>query len=91
LHHHLAANKGKEEGMSMSEWNPISTAPEYEKVDVWVQWEPSAMTMGWGDAFRVTDAYRRGGQWFHHVDSGAEKEIRSEYVTHWMAPPQPPT
>jgi hypothetical protein len=57
-------------------------------VDVWLEIYASAMSMGFSDSFRVTEAYKKDGGWWHWQDG--EKQLRSEYVTHWMPlPPKP--
>lgn len=70
-------------------WMPIDSAPVWDKVDIWMQWGASATTMGWGDSFRVPDAYQKpDGTWWHY-DHG-EKQLRKEYITHWMPLPSAP-
>lgn len=75
-------------------WRPIGTfrRRDRENVDLWLVIHPSPMSMGWGDSFRVPDAYRKDGRWFHMYGTPvpAETEIDMQYVTHWMPIPRPP-
>lgn len=75
----------------MSEWKPIKTfrKPDRHEVDIWLTVPASPMSFGWADAWRVTEAWRRDGKWFHRHE-GKEAEIVSHYVTHWMPIPEPP-
>lgn len=77
----------------MNDWKPIKTyrvrGRWFHEVDLWMQWGASPLTMGMGDAFRVVDCYQRDGKWFHR-ESYQEKELNSEYITHWMNKPKAP-
>ena len=75
----------------MAEWQPIETfqAPEREEVDVWMNIYASPRSMGWADAFRIPNAYRVKGKWFH-LHEGKETELFADYITHWMPLPEPP-
>lgn len=77
--------------LRISRWRPIRTVPtrEHFEVDLWMQWSASPLTMGEADAFRVPDAYRKDGKWFHK-HNGKEMELRPEYITHWMPIPKGP-
>lgn len=74
-------------------WNLIKTfdKPDREEVDVWLHIYASPRSMGMSDSFRVIDTYRIDGKWFHHVESGHEKELFAAYITHWMQRPDAPT
>lgn len=74
-------------------WQPIKTfeGPDREEVDLWLHIYASPKSMGWADSFRVIDAYKIDGKWFHRVESGAEKQLDSDYVTHWMPRPAAPS
>lgn len=73
-------------------WQPIATAPDCDRVevDLWMEVPPSPRSMGWGDSFRVTNAYRIGKKWFHETERGEEKELYADYITHWMPLPPAP-
>lgn len=83
-----------------NEWLPIEEAPVevdmHKPVDLWLSVHASPRSFGWSDAFRVTDCYRKlvtsegfVGPWVHIV-GGREKELFSDYITHWMPLPDPP-
>lgn len=61
------------------------------KVDLWLHIDPSLMSFGFGDAFRVPDCWWDADKeawvhWFGHE----VKELESDYITHWRYPPKPP-
>lgn len=72
-------------------WQPISTfnGLDYEEVDIWIQIYESPRSMGFSDSFRIVEAYRKKGKWVHRQD-GEEKELFSDYITHWMPIPIAP-
>lgn len=71
-------------------WRPISTAPEFPtEVDIWLVIQASPLSFGMSDAFRVTEAYKKHGNWFHRCN-GTEEELVSDYITHWMPIPKGP-
>lgn len=72
-------------------WQPIETFNEADReaVDLWLQIHASPRSMGMSDVFRVSDAFRIDGKWFHY-DSGKQKELYADYITHWRAAPPPP-
>jgi hypothetical protein len=73
------------------EWRPISEAPkDGTYVDLWINIYASPRSMGMSDSFVVRDAWHEEGKWFHY-DIGQKKEIYSNYVTHFMLRPEPPT
>lgn len=41
------------------------TPLDRDQVDVWMSVHASPLSFGIADAFRVPDAWRRGGKWFH--------------------------
>ncbi len=66
-----------------SSWRSISKPPADEIiVDIWMNIHPSPRSMGIGDQFCVTNAWRRDSKWFHTY-RGAEAELYTDYVTHW--------
>lgn len=73
------------------EWKKIKTfrGPDRREVDLWLRIYPSPRSMGWSDAFRVPNAWRKDGRWFHNYQ-GREKELEKDYITHWMPLPSPP-
>jgi hypothetical protein len=77
--------------MEPSPWRKIDTFDlgDNVKCDLWMQWGASALTMGWGDSFRVVDCYHEDGKWFHYHE-GKFKELQSDYLTHWMPRPRGP-
>lgn len=72
-------------------WRPIKTfrSPDRHEVDLWMYISPSPMSFGMGDSFRVVDAYRIDGKWFHR-QGYKEMELDAHYITHWMPRPAPP-
>lgn len=77
--------------MASNEWQPIEShdGTELECVDLWLDVPASPRSMGWGDSFRVCDAYRRGANWYHRV-GGQELHLATAYITHWKhLPPAP--
>lgn len=78
--------------MTENYWKPIKTfdSPDRQEVDLWMDIYASPRSMGMSEAFRVIDAYRVDGRWFHRVENGIEKELFSDYITHWMLIPKPP-
>lgn len=76
-------------------WKPIETfeGADREEVDLWMHIYASPRSMGWSDSFRVTDAYRIDGKWFHCRGrfGGDEKQLEASYITHWMPLPNPPS
>ena len=76
----------------MSSWRPIKTfrGPNRREVDVWMHIYASPRSMGMSDSFRVTNAYKVNGKWFH-LFNGKEEELYSDYITHWMPIPKPPS
>lgn len=80
----------------MSEWRSIETYSkdaEYffdrEEVDIWMEVYASPRSMGLADSFRVVDAWRLRGKWFH-MHNGKMEELYADYITHWMPKPKPP-
>lgn len=74
-----------------SSWKPIESfdEPDRQSVDLWMYIYASPRSMGMSDAFRVMDAFREDGKWFHW-DGGKKKELHGEYVKFWMPIPEPP-
>jgi len=72
-------------------WRQIDTfaGEDREKVDIWLHIYASPRSMGWHDGFRVIDAWRVDGKWFHYHE-GREEELFLDYITHWMPIPAPP-
>jgi hypothetical protein len=72
-------------------WKPIARfrKGDFVKCDLWMQWGASPLTMGMGDSFRVSDAYRRDGKWYHR-ESYQEKELNADYITHYAERPVGP-
>lgn len=72
-------------------WRPIASfdRPDREEVDLWMHIYASPRSFGMADSFRVIEAWRRDGKWFHRHD-GKEAELYADYVTHWMPMPQSP-
>jgi hypothetical protein len=72
-------------------WRPIATfrGADRHEVDLWMQVYASPHSFGMSDAFRVVDAYRVEGKWFHRWQ-GKEQELYADYITHWMPKPKPP-
>lgn len=56
--------------------------PDGEKVNIWMTIYPSPRSMGMGDAYEVSEAWRENGIWFH-VHRGKKAELYDDYVTHW--------
>lgn len=82
--------------MAKNPWRPIKTfrgetskIVESKQVDLWLQISASPRSMGLSDAFRVVDCWKSDGKWFYRHE-GKEKELASDYITHWMRVPQPP-
>ncbi len=80
----------------MSEWRDIATCEhdaelwiDRVEVDLWLQVHASPRSFGMSDSFRVVDAYRVEGKWYHRQD-GKEHELFADYITHWMPIPAPP-
>ncbi len=75
----------------MSEWKPIKTfrGPDRREVDIWLSVHASPRSFGMADAWRVTEAWRTEGKWFHR-HNGKEMELVGDYITHWMPMPKPP-
>jgi hypothetical protein len=75
-----------------TQWLPIATHPhpdcDLTEVDLWMVIHPSAMSMGFGDAFRIVDCYRWEGKWVHR-DRGEIKPLREECLTHWRPTSKP--
>lgn len=73
-------------------WRPINTfdLADRDEVDLWLNIHASPRSMGMSDSFRVIDAYRIDGKWLHRVESGHERELHLDYITHWMRRPPPP-
>ncbi len=78
----------------MSEWRLISNPPrntdEDNPVDLWIHVNPSPLSMGMGDSWRIPDCWRVGGKWVHRHKNEI-KELAVHYLTHWIRPPKPPT
>lgn len=72
-------------------WRPIKSCriADGVEVDIWMKVYASPMSFGMGDSFRVVDAYRKDGKWFHRHEF-QEKELRSDLITHWMPIPKDP-
>lgn len=82
----LAVDAAKREAASLrGEWRPIKTCriKDYTNVDLWLT-IPSA-----GDGLRITESYRKNGQWVH-LNRGREETIFEQYITHWMPVPKAP-
>jgi hypothetical protein len=75
----------------LNPWRPIKTfrGHDYKQVDLWLHIYASPLSMGMSDSFRIVDAYRKNGKWFH-LDKSEERELASEYITHWAPIPNPP-
>ncbi len=75
----------------MNPWKPISSyrGEDRHEVDLWIEIHASPASMGFADAFRVINAFKTDGKWFHY-EGGHQKELRAEYITHWMPSPRPP-
>jgi len=79
----------------MSRWRPIKsfrgpTSRFGRKVDLWLSIYASPRSMGMADDFRVVDCWRKDGKWFHEF-KGEETELFTDYVTHWLPIPRPPS
>jgi len=74
-----------------SPWKPIKSfnGPDFKEVDIWMQVYASPRSFGISDSFRVVEAYRKDGKWFH-LHKGKEMELYADYITHWMPIPEPP-
>ena len=74
-------------------WKPISefdtTRSPSERVDLWIDVPASLRSMGMSDTWRVVDAYYKDGKWWH-FDQMKQRELVSEYVTHFMERPAGP-
>lgn len=72
-------------------WMSIDTfdEPDLTEVDLWLEIHASPRSMGFADSFRVPDAFRRGGKWFHR-NPVKEEELYAPYITHWRHAPNPP-
>lgn len=83
--------KTKPSNPRMGSWREIKTAPKatYTEVDLWLKIVASLQSFGIGDEFRVTDAYWKNGGWYH-IYHGEEKQLRADFITHWMPIPKPP-
>ena len=76
----------------MSEWIQIDEYGDdiLERVDLWLSWGASPLTMGISDSFRVTDCWRQpDGEWVHIHDGGI-KELNRDFITHFMRRPAGP-
>lgn len=77
-----------------SQWRPIKTfrGRDYHEVDLWLRICASPMSMGMADSFRVVEAYKVDGKWFHRdpTRNFQEAELNSYYITHWMPIPKGP-
>lgn len=77
-------------------WRPISTYRRkgriHHEVDLWLVIHASPLSMGLADDFRVVDAFQKeDGTWWHFdLPSYKDKQIVTEYVTHWMPRPKTP-
>lgn len=60
-----------------------------DRVDLWMSWGASPLTMGMADSFRVPDCWKRGGSWYHH-HMGKEAMLNNLYITHFRPLPEPP-
>lgn len=58
------------------------------RVDLWLYIYASPLSMGMSDAFKVADAWRKGGEWWH-IHKGRETRLEASYVTHWSTIPSP--
>lgn len=75
----------------MNNWISIrKRVPEPgRRVDIWMEIYASPRSFGMGDSFRVIEAWRENGKWFHRHE-GKVKELYNDYVTHWMPMPKAP-
>jgi hypothetical protein len=79
----------------MNPWKPIKTYRRrnrfMHKVDLWLAWGASPMTMGFSDSFRVVEAWQdTEGRWLHYGSPGKVAELNRDYITHWMSLPLAP-
>lgn len=90
-----------------SPWRLIKTAKKMvlREIDLWLTVPASPMSMGWGDSFRVPEAYWLDEQpeeyrnpelrdchlsgWFHS-HMGKTRRLNDAYITHWMPIPKGP-
>lgn len=79
------------ESATNSPWQPITTAPQedYVEVDLWLDIPASPRSMGFTEAFRVIECYRKNGKWVHRHNY-EEKALYPDYITHWMPIPEGP-
>ena len=86
--------------MTVSEWQPIETAPKDEllglhpKCDLWLDIPASPRSFGYSDSFRVPDCWiamagEDEGRWVHDHE-GKQMAIEERYITHWMPLPAAP-
>jgi hypothetical protein len=77
--------------MSDNRWRPIAEAPkDGTKVDLWMEISPRSD--GWGDSYRVTDAWWSESKKRWMYSQGNETfTLFHEYAIHWRFPPAPPT
>lgn len=75
----------------MKGWRPIAEfdLPDGEEVDVWMDIPASPLSMGIAAEFRVPDAYRIDGRWFH-ISRDTQAELRADCITHWSEKLGPP-
>lgn len=64
-------------------WRTIKTAPrDGTVIDVWLDINPSPLSMGMGDSFGVPDAWFENGKWVH-MYKGTATELDRHYITLW--------
>lgn len=67
------------------DWQSIKTAPQDGTViDLWLDINPSPLSMGMGDSFGVPDAWFENGKWVH-MYRGKPTELDRHYIKHWRS------
>lgn len=78
-------------GVPVNPWSPIAEfwEADYTRVDLWLHVYACPSSMGISDGWRVAEAHRVNGKWFH-LHNGEQKQLESRWITHWMPCPEPP-